>query len=57
MASALDYELSQIRQILIAGDSSAPDTQALLRLVNARFLSNKILLLADGGTGQEQLAR
>ena len=35
----------------------ARDTCELLRQVNTRFLPNKILLLADGGAGQEQLAR
>jgi uncharacterized protein len=29
----------------------------LLRQVNSRFLPNRILLLADGGIGQQQLAR
>jgi len=56
LASALDYSLAQKRQILIAGDSAAPDTRALLRLVNDRFLPNKILLLADDASGQKQLA-
>ncbi len=32
------------------------DTRELLRQVNTRFLPNKILLLADGGAGQQQLA-
>ncbi len=29
----------------------------MLRQVNTRFIPNKILLLADGGAGQQQLAR
>ncbi len=57
LASALDFQLAQTKQILIAGDPVSQDTRELLRLVNARFLPNKILLLADGGTGQQQLAR
>ena len=57
MASALDFDLAHSRQILIAGDRSAADTHELLRLVNQRFLPNKVLLLADDGPGQEQLAR
>src|SRR6267143_905149 len=56
LVSALDFRLAQIKQLLIAGDPTSPDTRALLRQVNARFLPNKILLLADGGTGQRQLA-
>ena len=44
-------------QILIAGDPPSPDTRELLRQVNTRFLPNKILLVADGGAGQQQLTR
>ena len=57
LASALDFRLAQTKQILIAGDPMSQDTRELLRLVNARFLPNKILLLADGAAGQQQLAR
>ncbi len=57
LASALDFRLAQTKQILIAGDPTSQDTRALLRQVSTRFLPNKILLLADGGTGQKQLAR
>jgi uncharacterized protein YyaL (SSP411 family) len=57
LVSALDYDLAHTMQILIAGDPAAPDTRALLRLAKARLLPNKILLLADGNAGQEQLAR
>jgi len=56
LASALDFRLAQTKQILIAGDPKSQDTRELLRQVNTRFLPNKILLLADGGAGQEQLA-
>ncbi len=57
LASALDFRLAQTKQILIAGDARSQDTRELLRQVNSRFLPNKILLLADGGPGQQQLAR
>jgi uncharacterized protein YyaL (SSP411 family) len=57
LASALDFRLAQTKQILIAGDSKSQDTRELLAQVNTRFLPNKILLLADGGVGQQQLAR
>ncbi len=57
LASALEFRLAQTKQILIAGDPASQDTLALLRQVNIRFLPNKILLLADGSIGQEQLAR
>ena len=57
LASALDFRLAQTKQIVIAGDRRSSDTRVLLQLVNERFLPNKIVLLADGGPGQEQLAR
>ncbi len=56
LASALDFRLAQTKQVLIAGDPAYQDTRELLRQVNTRFLPNKILLLADGGAGQQQLA-
>jgi uncharacterized protein YyaL (SSP411 family) len=57
LVSALDFRLAQTKQILIAGDPRSQDTRDLLRQVNIRYLPNKILLLADGGSGQQQLAR
>jgi hypothetical protein len=57
LVSALDFRLAQTKQILIAGDPLSQDTRDLLRQVNIRFLPNMILLLADGGSGQQQLAR
>ncbi len=56
LTSALDFRLAQTKQILIAGDPMSRDTRELLRQVTSRFLPNKILLLADGGAGQQQLA-
>ncbi len=32
-------------------------TRALLRLVNERYIPNKILMVADGAQGQKQLAQ
>ncbi len=57
LVAALEFSLSKTKQIVIAGQPHAEDTRALLRLVHERFIPNKILLLADGGTGQQQLAR
>jgi uncharacterized protein YyaL (SSP411 family) len=57
LASALDFCLAQTKQVLIAGNLTSGDTHELLQQVNTRFLPNKILLLADGGAGQQQLAR
>lgn len=55
-ASALDFQLARIKQILIAGAPGTDDTKELFRQVNERFLPNKILLLADGGAGQQRLS-
>jgi uncharacterized protein len=57
LAVALDFSLSKPKQIIIAGNPQAADTRALLRLVHERFIPNKILLLADGGQAQKQLAQ
>ena len=56
LVAALDFSLSNPKQIIIAGDPTGADTRALLRLVHERFIPNKILLLADGAQGQQQLA-
>ena len=57
LAAALDFSLSTPKQIVVAGQPGAPDTRAMLRLVHARFLPATVVLLADGGDGQRQLAR
>ena len=46
MLCALDFTLGQPKQIVIAGEPTAPDTQALLRVVRSRYLPNKVVLLA-----------
>ena len=56
LVAALDFSLFKPTQIIIAGRLAAPDTRAMLRLVHARFIPNKILMLADGAEGQKQLA-
>ena len=56
MLCALDASLAKPRQIVIAGKRDAADTQALLREVRARFIPNKIVLLADGAEGQAWLS-
>ena len=54
---ALDFQLAQPKQIIIAGKLTAADTRAMLKEVYRRFLPNKIILLADGGQGQEELSK
>jgi hypothetical protein len=55
MLVALDYSSSKPRQIVIAGKKDAPETEALLNEVHRHFLPKTILLLADGGEGQNYL--
>jgi hypothetical protein len=56
MLVAFDFHLDKPKQIVIAGKPDAPDTRAMLREVHARFIPNKIILLADGAAGQKTLA-
>jgi uncharacterized protein YyaL (SSP411 family) len=55
MLVALELTLSNPRQIVIAGDRESAETRSLLTEVHRHFVPNKILLLADGGGGQEYL--
>jgi uncharacterized protein YyaL (SSP411 family) len=55
MLVALDYSLSNPRQIVIAGSKDAPETKALLKEVHRHFLPKTIVLLADDGKGQKYL--
>lgn len=55
MLVALDASLAKPRQIVIAGPRDDAGTRALLREVHRHFIPNKILLLADGATGQQWL--
>ena len=56
MVSAIDFALSKPRQVVIAGNPASPDTQAMLRVVNQRYLPNRVLFLVDGADGEQQLA-
>lgn len=54
---AFSDSLSKPRQIVIAGDPSHADVQALWREVNERYLPNTVFLAADGGRNQAELAK
>ena len=56
MLAACEFQLSEPRQIVIAGDPRVPETRALLRAVHARFLPNRILLLVDSEETRGTLA-
>jgi uncharacterized protein YyaL (SSP411 family) len=57
MLDALDYSLTNPRQIVIAGKKDAPETEALVKEVHRHFLPKTIVLLADGGEGQKYLGK
>ena len=57
MMSAYEALTSPQRQIVIAGAPRAADTREMLDLVWERYLPNSILMLADQGAGQQELAR
>jgi uncharacterized protein YyaL (SSP411 family) len=44
-------------QVVVAGRPDAPDTAELVAAARAAFVPGKVVLLADGGAGQEWLAR
>ena len=56
MLTALAFQLSKPRQIIIAGDPQAEDTQKLVSTVQDFFIPHKILLFADNGPGQAWLS-
>jgi uncharacterized protein YyaL (SSP411 family) len=55
MLVALDFYQTRPAQIIIAGRPEAPDTQAMIAAVHSIFLPHTMLLLADGGPGQQFL--
>ena len=54
--SALDFALGPASEIVIAGDPTAADTQAMLKAVRSRFLPNTVVLLRTPG-GEPAIAR
>lgn len=57
MLCALEFSLAKPMQIIVAGKLKSSDTQTMVRLASEKFIPNKILLLADGGRGQDFLGR
>ncbi len=57
MASVYDYSLAKHKQVVIVGRPETDDTRKLLQLVWQRYMPNRILMLADGGQDQQELAK
>ena len=55
LLTAFDLSVSSWREVVIAGPAGNEKTKRLLGEVHRRFIPAKILLLADGSTGQKQL--
>ena len=53
---AIQYSLSPGRQIVVAGVPGASDAEALLAAARQGFHPDQVILLADGGAGQEWLS-
>ncbi len=55
MLVAHEFQGSKHRQFVVVGKLGRPDTEIMLAMIRKRFLPKKIILLADGGAGQEFL--
>jgi uncharacterized protein YyaL (SSP411 family) len=53
MLVALSWSRSKPKQIVVAGKADDPASQTMLREVHRHFVPHEVLILADGGTGQE----
>ena len=57
MLAALDASIAEPIQIVVTGQREQPETEELLKVVRRRYLPNKVVLLADGGEGQNWLTQ
>jgi len=57
MLCALDFYLSQPKQIVIAGKADAVDTRGMLSALHERYLPNAIVILVEGGESQKTLVK
>ncbi len=48
MLSALDFSLDEPKRAVVAGANTKPETQALLRAIQAVYQPNKVVLGTDG---------
>ena len=57
MLAALDASITEPMQIVVAGQRGQPETAKLLSVIRSRYIPNKVVLLADGGEGQDWLTQ
>jgi uncharacterized protein YyaL (SSP411 family) len=56
MLVALSWSRSKPKQVVIAGKPNDTATKAMLREVHRHFVPHRVLILADGGAGQQFFA-
>jgi hypothetical protein len=56
MAATYDFSISKTKQIIVAGKRDEPETRKLFKEIYSRYIPNRIILFADGGVEQKQLA-
>jgi uncharacterized protein YyaL (SSP411 family) len=56
MLVALDWSLATSKEIVIAGEPGAADTKRMLAEVHSHFVPVRVIMLADGGADQRELA-
>ena len=56
MLGAYEFALAPPREVVIAGEKSAPDTQALVRVLHARFRPHQVALALDGEAARQALS-
>jgi len=57
MLVALDFALTEPRQIVIAGKPDASDTKQMFQILGSHFIPVKIQLVVDGGQSQAAMAK
>jgi uncharacterized protein YyaL (SSP411 family) len=56
MLVACDFLLSDPRQVIVAGDRGAPDTNGLIRTIHTHFEPHRIILLVDSEETRQALS-
>ncbi|MEE8424754.1 MAG: thioredoxin domain-containing protein, partial [Elusimicrobiota bacterium] len=56
MLAAVDFATAKPRQIIIAGGLEEPATREMLRMVHARFMPTKVLMVLPPGKTKDRLA-
>ena len=57
MLAACEWVMGQPREVIVAGDRTAADTQVLLAALRARFVPAKVVLLVDSEETRAELAK